>query len=66
MLQLVYTKATPQFHHTNHVYHSQERPSPSSPYSEDLDTIAEGNENQNTEEPMNIKEILNMMVASQI
>jgi len=48
------------------MYNSQESPSPSSPDSEDFITIAEGNENQNTEEPMNTKEILNTMVASQI
>ena len=66
MLQLVHTQDTPQFHHTNHVYNSQESSSPSSPDSEDFVTIAEGNENQNAEEPMNTKEILNMMVASQI
>ena len=55
---------TPLLHHHNPVFDLQD--SPSHKKSEDPNTITEGGEHSNTEEPMNTQELLNTIVASQI
>ena len=57
-------EGTLQLQHLNLVFDLQD--SPIHKKSEDSVTMVEGEEHPNTEEPMNIEELLNTMVASQI
>ena len=57
-------EGTLQLQHLNLVFDLQD--SPIHKKSEDSVTMAEGEEHPNIEEPMNIEELLNTMVASQI
>ena len=64
MLRPVNIEGTQQLQHLNPMFNLQDNPSHKK--FEDFVTMAEGEEHQNTEKPMNTQELLTTMAASQI